>query len=713
MFAVAFPVGAFAGVMLIFAFAASFLPVELSFAICMVFLVSGIVIRFVVKKYRNAAILIFAAALGMILSAVNLGMTYYPEKALIGKRANVIGTVTEISVARGNPQYTVESESISIDGAPQRVKFKLSGWGEQDISPYDKISCDVSFLGEEESKIFEILVNRSHKTNLYAYMESFPEIVERETKTFGYYIYAIRKAITSVICENFSDWRIPFTKELLLGTRGELPDDIISVFRYAGMSHILAISGLHLSIIIGLADKFLRNTKIGKNSRKRRIILIIATILYMFVAGLGKSVLRAGTMLIATQISDFLRTEVASKDRLGAAIILILFMDPLSACDVGFLLSVASSASIISFSVPLGIWFSKNILKERGKLYKTLGKTFGVTVSAWLASLPISLVFFGGVSIAAPLANMVSSILVSGAISFSMLSVIFGFVPFLGIFSAGSAYIAEIFENIIYSIAKFFANLPLSYVNSKNVWVVIWILGSAAAVLIPIILTKRYSYVKLSALVSAAALLSGIFFNTVIYANTVSTEIISVKNGTAILCSNSGSSVLISGGISSEDIYKLKSKADILVSLAPKGASEELSLVKKVKPEFAVVSRPETAERYEGARMFSPGTLTFWNDSSIRFLSDGIYEIDVGGTLILYISEKCDIINIEPRFRKADIAIFDGVSPVDFPKMRCKTAVLRQPINYVGTAAETEILEEGTVCFCSRGKNIKKGWISA
>ena len=193
----------------------------------------------------------------------------------------------------------------------------------------------------------------------------------------------------------------------------------------------------------------------------------------------------------------------------------------------------------------------------------------------------------------------------------------------------------------------------------------------------------------------------------------MSTEITALKDGTAISCSYKGNTVLIAEGVSSEDIYKFKTDVDALISLAPKGAFEELSLMKKTKPELAIVSKPETGERYSEMKMFSPGRLSFWNDSSARFLNDGIFEIDINGTLILYISEKCDIMNIEPRFRKADIAIFDGVSPLDFPKLRCKTAILREQGSSGGIAEETEVLEYGSLRYCSRGKNIKKGWISA
>ena len=86
-------------------------------------------------------------------------------------------------------------------------------------------------------------------------------------------------------------------------------------------------------------------------------------------------------------------------------------------------------------------------------------------------------------------------------------------------------------------------------------------------------------------------------------------------------------------------------------------------------------------------------------------VSPGVFTLDTGGGLLLYISSEVDAAKIAPRFRLADIIIFDGVSPDDYPELRCKYAVIRGR-QTAGIADHVVSLSGSEVAFRLRSGNI-------
>ena len=129
----------FAFIMLFSAFVAAFIPLEflLIFTFCLVlgsigFLLFG-------KKYHRISALIASSAIGFGLVAANIFFGFYPALALDGTSAEITGTVTEISAKGGNPVFKIKTDSVDIEGAPQKITVLVSGWNENFAKPSDKV----------------------------------------------------------------------------------------------------------------------------------------------------------------------------------------------------------------------------------------------------------------------------------------------------------------------------------------------------------------------------------------------------------------------------------------------------------------------------------------------------------------------------------------------------------------------------------------------
>lgn len=698
--------------MLIAAFIAAFVSPQLGAVLGGILLVADAVLFVAFRKLKTARLCIFGAAVGFLLVSANLLINYYPAQALCGQKAQITGTVTEVFSESGCPYYTVRTDSIELTGAPQKVTLKLFGFEEVSLSPYDKISLNVSFVKNSVASKEGFLTDRTNGIALYAYMSSGIDIIGKDNSSVGYFIYVLRNGIAKIISDNLSGWQIAFTKQLLLGIRGGLPTEIKDAFQGAGMSHILAVSGMHLAVLVG-AVQGVFILVCGDKSRKWYFTLLLAalTVGYMAVAGLGMSILRAGFMQLTTLLARLVRSQSASVDNLGVAIAAVLIIDPLACCDVGFLMSVASTAAIVLFSASL-FDFLRRILsvETKNSLLGAALTSFSVSFTAWAATIPISSFAFGTISLAAPVSNIGAGFLVEYSLIFSALTVLCGAILPASALAEGFGFLASAAESGLYAIAKLFAEIPLFRLGPEQGWVYIWIWGSVCLFICPLILKKGFAFIRYSAVMSLFLLLSGILCQNLLLFGTVGVRIISLDEGMALLCSKDGYTVLLTDGLSGKDEYKLYGKVfapDIMVCIDSESEAAELSVARRIKPKLAVLSKDEAVSRYYYASRLKNGSLSFWDDAKLEILSFGAFTLDTSEGLLLYLSEEADPTEIEPKFRKADIIIFDGVSPDKFPSLRCEHAIIRKA-QTVGIAEEITILTEGEASFRLRSGNIKR-----
>ena len=212
--------------MLASSFAASFLRVDFIFVFALFFFITGIGLCIISKRNAEICAVFIAAAIGFSVSGIHLMTEYYPAKGLEGLSAEITGTVTSVSAGGGNPVYTVETDYIGIEGAPQNITVKISGWDESSASPYDEISCSVTFYVYGGDDIHEILTDRSAGISVRAYTNSPIEITGTDSTSLGYYVHLIREKISSVIYSYFISWHAPFMDELLIGKTGILDGSI-------------------------------------------------------------------------------------------------------------------------------------------------------------------------------------------------------------------------------------------------------------------------------------------------------------------------------------------------------------------------------------------------------------------------------------------------------------------------------------------------------
>lgn len=182
----------------------------------------------------------------------------------------------------------------------------------------------------------------------------------------------------------------------LLGMKTGLPDDLNDNLRIVGLVHIVVASGAHLSILVEVARKIF-----GKLSRFSGVLFSIIFILFfMAVVGFTPSIMRAGIMAILAIVAWYIGHKFAPWRIILIVAAITLIINPMFIINLGWLLSFASFAGIMILGPKLSQFFYGD------RQPKFIASVILTTISATLMTLPITLYYFGTLSLISIFANL-------------------------------------------------------------------------------------------------------------------------------------------------------------------------------------------------------------------------------------------------------------------------------------------------------------------
>jgi competence protein ComEC len=186
---------------------------------------------------------------------------------------------------------------------------------------------------------------------------------------------------------------------ILLGVRSAIAPEVSDAFATAGLTHVVAISGWNIAIVVALVGSILRPLERRPGGRWASAALAAASVAgYVLLTGASPSVVRAALMAGALLVGRFAGSRAHASSALGLAALLMLLAAPSVLWDVGFQLSLLATAALI--------WFGASIVARLERWPAWIREPVALTVAAQLTTLPVILVNFERVSLVAPLANV-------------------------------------------------------------------------------------------------------------------------------------------------------------------------------------------------------------------------------------------------------------------------------------------------------------------
>ena len=221
---------------------------------------------------------------------------------------------------------------------------------------------------------------------------------------------------------------------LLLGNRTWLTADTVADFQRAGISHLLALSGLHVSILIGFLELVLRRLRVARIFRA--VLIPLSAIGYLAVTGFAVSTCRAVFMICVLYLAFLLRAGYDPLTALCTVLAALLLITPYAVLDLSLWLSFLAAASILIFSPAFStlLWSQKWARYLPKPLKKTLFSILGAIFTGVVANLAILLLnaaVFGELSLASVPATLVLAIPVTLLLVVAALALLCPVFPFL------------------------------------------------------------------------------------------------------------------------------------------------------------------------------------------------------------------------------------------------------------------------------------------
>ena len=384
------------------------------------------------------------------------------------------GVTREVSLEVSD--YTEESQyggivqcRMEIGSRSYRVRVYLDDY--LALAPGDVISGSFRFRVTTPGGREEATYHRGQGIFLLAYQEEEIAVSSGDGTALRHLPARLRREICRILEAFFPEDVSAFAKALLLGDSDDLSYATETAFRLSGIRHIVAVSGLHVSILYGLISTL--------TLKKRFLTALLGLpllLLFAAVAGFTPSVTRACLMVALMMLAMVFNREYDPPTALGFSAVVMLIMNPLTVTAAGWQLSASSVAGIFLFRKPIDEWLMKFAPAKSGKLKKLwthLATTVSVSLSATILTTPLSAYYFGAVSILSVLTNL----LTLWAVSFIFYGIILVCAVSL-VWGAGAVFAAGVVAwpiRYVLLVSEFLAGLPLSAVYTRSPYITVWL----------------------------------------------------------------------------------------------------------------------------------------------------------------------------------------------------------------------------------------------
>ncbi len=421
------------------------------------------------------------------------------------------------------------------------------------VKSKEKLICNYKFKNIKEKNIFLNKIDIGDKIKLYGEI-NLPS--KSKTKNiFDYKIYLNRNKIyhtfkiknyrllhknknpfitlRNIIRKRSND---KYINALIIGNKDDLESEVLDSYRTNGVSHLLAISGMHISILSGIILKLLKKL----TSSKRIFITSLILLFYLFITGAGASIIRGVLFFIVFKYNTEYYFYISKKNAFILILCITILYNPSYIYDIGFIYSFLISASLL---ITTDFISSNNYIIS---LLKT-------SLVSFLISIPISLYNFSSINILSIIYNLF-------------------FVPYLTFivfplslikFLTGTNFIYTYLTSIMENTSLFLANIKILQFNFYKLNILIYLIYLIIVIVIFTIKNKKYK--KILLLIYLLLLISHYFYPTI--TNQKYVNIIDVGQGDSILIRENKVILIDTGGNFQNKKYKKKSSISSRVTI--------------------------------------------------------------------------------------------------------------------------------------------------
>lgn len=377
--------------------------------------VTGLAVRRKSQARTRTLLILSGLACGFLWTALYMAVFFQPARDLDGQTVRLTATVADWPQegSYGGNTVLVQAETESWVKVSAILYTDGQGAG---LRPGDRIETiahctlgDRTFAGEKIT--YYTAKGIFLRAQAYGRLE-----VERPAHVPPQYFAAwASRALKTGIDAAFPEDVAGFVRALVTGNRDNLTDEFTTSLERAGLSHTVAVSGMHLAFLASLLTALL-----GRGRRSTALFTILWVALFCGIAGNTPSVLRAAVMILMLQLAPLLDRERDGPTSLALALFLLLWVNPFSAAHIGLQLSFTAVAGILLVSDRVQGWLLKKCRMDELHKPKNWGEkllragpyfavsTLSATLGASVLTIPLVALHFNMISLIAPLSNLLT-----------------------------------------------------------------------------------------------------------------------------------------------------------------------------------------------------------------------------------------------------------------------------------------------------------------
>ncbi len=409
----------------------------------------------------------------------------------------------EFSAEKGRHYQAVKLKSIAGEKAYGKIRLSFSETKDEMDAENLKIGDRISFT----AKVYKI---GSYNSDIHSYYNSIGVYtgaynIKNLTQTkpcfrpFTYYASIVRNHIFDTVNRSFDSETASVIIAILTGEKSYCDDDIYSAFKKSGAAHIMAVSGMHLSVWVLFIGYLFE--KLGKYRKMSVLIMALTVFSVMLISCFSPSVKRAGAMVLLHLVGRLIGRNSDGLNSLGFASVVLLLFNPYIAVNVGFQLSFMSVLSIYIFAIPLINFTESELINKipfsilKKTAYAVLTSIF-ISIGVSIFTFPITAMAFGGVSLVSPLTNL---LLLPVATPFMVLSGVLSAFSFVPVLTTLLKILLKVSASYIIGCVNFTSSIPFAYLPVSTKHFILWaVLTFAVLISLFMIMRKRNFLAKLS-----------------------------------------------------------------------------------------------------------------------------------------------------------------------------------------------------------------------
>lgn len=468
---------------------------------------SGIIILLYNRK-KSSYIFLCIILGSFILSSGLWGVRYSQykkEQASLQTQDMEVTLILKDSGYKSTNGYYVYTAGIADGTHSQQIKLITDASLNCDV--YDYVSGTFSFSMPEKEYV---LSNMADSVILSTFKNSADLLITENTdKPIGIVFENLREFIRSTADKTILSGA-DFARALTIGDKQALAKSDKDILRDAGLSHIVAVSGAHISIFMACLSLFLRPVK---NKYVQYGIFCFAAVFLMCLCAFSPSVVRACLMTVSVYIGNMFGRRADSLNSLGLVIFIMLCLNPFQAVSISFILSASATFGIILVYdriyrfVVTKIFIYTNLLFSG--FLEIILRAFCISLAATLFTSPAMLWAFGEINFTGILSNTICMPIIEIVFPLCIITILLGLIltpafPLVQILGKITEYGVLVFMEI----SEFFSNIHISSAQLNSIAALIALGAGFVCYFIMMFIPKKQKNHKKSIIVPVCITLS-------------------------------------------------------------------------------------------------------------------------------------------------------------------------------------------------------------